>query len=89
MKKPGEKIYFFDLDKIAEATIKTTVIEKDGIHYWVESEGFVGSEKVKEEEIPTSKEDLKKEVETFFDNQIRIMTEKKEKVLKEVSELRC
>ena len=48
-----------------------------------------GSEKVKEEEIPTSKEDLKKEVETFFDNQIRIMTEKKEKVLKEVSELRC
>ena len=89
MKKPGEKIYFFDLDKIAEATIKTTVIEKDGIHYWVESEGIVGSEKVKEEEIPTSKEDLKKEVETFFDNQIRIMREKKEKVLKEVSDLKC
>ena len=89
MKKPGEKIYFFDLDKIAEATIKTTVIEKDGIHYWVESEGIVGSEKVKEEGIPTSKEDLKKEVETFFDNQIRIMREKKEKVLKEVSDLKC
>ena len=89
MKAPGEKIYFFDLNKLVEATIKTTVIEEDGIHYWVESEGVVGSEKVKEEEIPTSKEDLKKEVETFFDNQIRIMREKKEKVLKEVSDLKC
>ena len=89
MKKPGEKVYFFDLDKIVEATIKTTVIEKDGIHYWVEGEGIIGSEKIKEEEILKSKEGLKKEVETFFDNQIRIMREKKEKVLKEVSELKC
>ena len=24
MKRPGEKVYFFDLDKIVEATIKTT-----------------------------------------------------------------
>ena len=89
MKKPGEKVYFFDLDKIVEATIKTTVIEKDGIHYWVEGEGIIGSEKIKEEEILKSKEGLKKEVETFFDNQIRIMREKKEKVLKELSELKC
>ena len=89
MKKPGEKVYFFDLDKIVEATIKTTVIEKDGIYYWVEGEGIIGSEKIKEEEILKSKEGLKKEVETFFDNQIRIMREKKEKVLKEVSELKC
>ena len=89
MKKPGEKVYFFDLDKIVEATIKTTVIEKDGIHYWVEGEGIMGSEKIKEEEILKSKEGLKKEVEAFFNNQIRIMREKKEKVLKEVSELKC
>ena len=89
MKKPGEKVYFFDLDKIVEATIKRTVIEKDGIHYWVEGEGIIGSERIKEEEILKSKEGLKKEVEDFFDNQIRIMREKKEKVLKEVSELKC
>ena len=89
MKKPGEKVYFFDLDKIVEATIKTTVIEKDGIYYWVKGEGIMGSEKIKEEEILKSKEGLKKEVETFFDNQIRIMREKKEKILKEVSELKC
>ena len=89
MKKPGEKVYFFDLDKIVEATIKTTVIEKDEIHYWVEGEGIIGSEKIKEKEILKSKGGLKKEVATFFDNQIRIMREKKEKVLKEVSELKC
>ena len=89
MKKPGEKVYFFDLDKIVEATIKRTVIDKDGIYYWVEGEGIIGSEKIKEEEILKSKEGLKKEVENFFDNQIRIMREKKEKVLKEVSELKC
>ena len=89
MKKPGEKVYFFDLDKIVEATIKKTVIEKDEIRYWVEGEGIIGSEKIKDEEIIKSKEGLKKEVETFFDNQIRIIREKKEKVLKGVSELKC
>ena len=89
MKRPGEKVYFFDLDKIVEATIKTTVIEKDGIYYWVEGEGIIGSEKIKEEETLKSKEGLKKEVEDFFDNKIRMMREKKEKVLKEVSELKC
>ena len=89
MKKPGEKVYFFDLDKIVEATIKKTVIEKDGIRYWVEGEGIIGSEKIKEEETLKSKEGLKKEVETFFDNQTRIIREKKEKVLKEGSELKC
>ena len=89
MKKPGEKVYFFDLDKIVEATIKRTVIEKDGIYYWVEGEGIIGSEKIKEEETLKSKEGLKKEVEDFFDNKIRMMREKKEKVLKEVSELKC
>ena len=89
MKKPGEKVYFFDLDKIVEATIKRTVIDKDGIYYWVEGEGIIGSEKIQEEETLKSKEELKKEVENFFDNKIRIMREKKEKVLKEVSELKC
>ena len=89
MKRPGEKVYFFDLDKIVEATIKRTVIEKDGIYYWVEGEGIIGSEKIKEEETLKSKEGLKKEVEDFFDNKIRMMREKKEKVLKEVSELKC
>ena len=89
MKKPGEKVYFFDLDKIVEATIKRTVIEKDGIYYWVEGEGIIGSEKIEEEETLKSKEELKKEVEDFFDNKIRMMREKKEKVLKEVSELKC
>ena len=89
MKRPGEKVYFFDLDKIVEATIKRTVIEKDGIYYWVEGEGIIGSEKIQEEETLKSKEELKKEVEDFFDNKIRMMREKKEKVLKEVSELKC
>ena len=89
MKRPGEKVYFFDLDKIVEATIKRTLIEKDGIYYWVEGEGIIGSEKIEEEETLKSKEELKKEVEDFFDNKIRIMREKKEKVLKEVSELKC
>ena len=89
MKRPGEKVYFFDLDKIVEATIKRTVIEKDGIYYWVEGEGIIGSEKIEEEETLKSKEELKKEVEDFFDNKIRMMREKKEKVLKEVSELKC